>query len=178
MSAYVIELVNLYGTCTNDIIVPNYGMGRHFWTLSEEDVVEYFKHIWSTNLTYCASTTFIKLAILVQYLRLFDMQSKTARSLTWAMIVIVSLWGTIFFFLALFACKPIAKNWLWDLPGTCIAWGSKNPDALFATWAAHAASNMSLDFFILILPIPFLKRLRIQGRTRLGLIALFTMGGL
>jgi hypothetical protein len=37
---------------------------------------------------------------------------------------------------------------------------------------------MALDFFILILPIPFLKKLRIQGKTRLGLIALFTMGGM
>ena len=152
-------------------------MGQHYWNISEGNLHQYFKHIWSTNLTYCASTTFIKLAILLQYLRLFDMQSKVARTLTWILIVCIAMWGTIFFFLALFACKPIAKNWDFSLPGTCVAWGSKDPDAFFATWASHSASNMLMDFLVLLLPIPFLRSLRMQGRTRLGLIALFTMGG-
>jgi hypothetical protein len=47
----------------------------------------------------------------------------------------------------------------------------------FASWAAHAASNMMLDILVLLLPIPFLGGLRMGGKTRLGFICLFSMGG-
>jgi hypothetical protein len=158
--------------------MPDYGMGKHYWTLDDATKMEYYKHVWSTNVTYTSSTTLIKLAILFQYLRLFDMQSKAARSLTRILITLVAMWGTAFFFLALFSCKPIAKNWNFKLAGTCVAWGSKNPDEFFATWAAHAATNMIWDILVLALPVPFLKGLRVSGKTRAGLIALFTMGGM
>lgn len=144
----------------------------------KHDETDILKHIWSTNIIYTTSTTFIKLAILFQYLRLFNMQSKLARTITWCMLAFTAAWGTTFFLLALFSCRPIAKNWNFKLSGTCVAWGSKNPDIFFATWAAHAASNMLLDILVFLLPIPFLRGLRLQGKTRLGLLGLFTMGGM
>lgn len=106
------------------------------------------------------------------------MQNRFARLLTWAMIALTSCWGIAFFFLALFSCTPIQKNWKFELEGKCVAWGSKNPDIFFASWAAHSASNMMLDILVLLLPIPFLRGLRMGGKTRLGLIGLFTMGGM
>ena len=80
--------------------------------------------------------------------------------------------------LALLSCTPIAKNWEWDLPGKCVGWGSKDADEFFATWMAHASSNMCLDTLILALPVPFLNNLRMSGKTRAGLITLFVMGGM
>lgn len=62
------------------------------------------------------------------------------------------------------------------LPGTCVAWGSKDPKVFFATFAAHAATNMLFDILVFMLPTPFLRDLRMQGKTRLGLVALFTVG--
>ncbi|ORX92793.1 hypothetical protein BCR34DRAFT_500434 [Clohesyomyces aquaticus] len=114
-------------------LMPAAGMGHHFWTLDGAHLEEYFKWVWASNLTYTASTTFIKLAILFQYLRLFDMQSNVARRITKSMIIFVACWGISFFFLALFSCVPIKKNWIIETPGKCVAWGSKNGDVLFAT---------------------------------------------
>ncbi|KAF2279130.1 uncharacterized protein EI97DRAFT_456523 [Westerdykella ornata] len=160
-------------------LMPDYGLGKHFWTLTVAHRMEYFKHIWSTNAAYTASTTCIKLALLLQYLRLFDISSrKLPTTLTRAMIILISLWGATFFLLALFSCRPIAKNWNWMLPGTCVAWGSKDANVFFACWAAHAASNMMFDILVFALPTPFLRDLRMQGKTRVGLVALFSLGGI
>lgn len=88
------------------------------------------------------------------------------------------MWGLSFFLLALFPCQPIAKNWNPTLKGKCIGWGTKVPDQFFPMWAAHAATNMFLDVIVLLLPLPFLRMLRIAGKSRTGLIALFAMGGM
>jgi hypothetical protein len=158
--------------------VPAAGLGLHFWTLSEHNIEDYFRYIWATNVCYTSSTTMIKLAILFQYLRLFSERGSTPRRITIGMIVLVAMWGATFFLLALFACSPIRKNWKVDVPGKCVAWGSKNPDELFASFTAHSSSNMVLDLIVLLLPVPFLRRIQPQGRTKAGLLTLFFMGGM
>lgn len=87
------------------------------------------------------------------------------------------MWGFSFFLLALFPCQPIAKNWNPALKGKCVGWGSKDPNKFFSMWAGHAATNMFLDIVVLLLPLPFLGMLRLAGKSRVGLIALFAMGG-
>jgi hypothetical protein len=141
--------------------------------------------VWASNVAYCASTTFIKLAILFQYMRLFAETTTSttsplyrfARRCIWTLIIATALWGLTFFLLALFPCQPIAKNWNPFLKGKCVGWGTKDPDKFFSMWAAHAATNMFLDVVVLLLPLPFLGMLRLAGKSRVGLIALFAMGG-
>lgn len=159
-------------------LMPDDGMGLHFWTLPADLRMAYFKHVWATNVAYCFSTTFIKLAILLQYLRLFDTQHKTARKITWCLLVVTSLWGLVFALLSLFSCAPIAKNWDFTLEGKCVAWGSKDPNIFFATWTFHSASNMMIDILVLLLPVPFFRQLSSNGKTRLGLMSLFSMGAI
>lgn len=142
------------------------------------------QHIYITNIAYCASATFIKLAILFQYLRLFaeaantttSSQYRLARRITISLIVISSMWGIAFFLIAVFPCTPIAKDWNTQLEGTCFGWGSKVPDEFFAMFVGHSASNMVLDLLVLLTPVPFLSMLRIAGKSKAGLITLFTLG--
>ncbi|KAF1937794.1 hypothetical protein EJ02DRAFT_514971 [Clathrospora elynae] len=164
--------------------MPEDGLGLHFWTLGDQRVMSYFRHVYFTNIAYSASATFIKLAILFQYLRLFaeaalstsTAQYRLARRLTWFLIVLSTLWGLAFVLLALFPCNPIPKYWHPYLPGKCIGWGTKEPEELFAMFLGHALSNSLLDILILALPVPFLSMLRIAGKSRVGLITLFTLG--
>ncbi|KZM26914.1 uncharacterized protein EKO05_0010537 [Ascochyta rabiei] len=166
-------------------LMPYDGLGLHFYTLSSSEKEAYFKHIWASNVAYCASTTFIKLAILFQYMRLFDETTTSttssryhlARKCIWSVIIISAMWGFSFFILALFPCQPIAKNWNPTLPGKCVGWGTKDPDQFFRMWVAQAATNMFLDIIVLLLPLPFLGILRLAGKSRAALIALFALGG-
>jgi hypothetical protein len=43
-------------------------------------------------------------------------------------------------------------------------------------FATHAASNTFLDIMVLVTPIPFLGMLRLVGKSKAGLITLFTLG--
>lgn len=165
-------------------LMPHDGLGLHLWTLDWQHLLSYFKHIYSTNAAYCASSTLIKLSILFQYLRLFAEAAPSttatryqlARRLIWAMIVICAAWGLVFFPLALFSCNPIAKNWDPLRPGRCFGWGSKDPKDFFGMFLGHAISNCVLDIMVLLLPVPFITALRIAGKSRTGLIGLFIMG--
>ncbi|KAF2205381.1 hypothetical protein GQ43DRAFT_477437 [Delitschia confertaspora ATCC 74209] len=160
-------------------LMPSVGMGKHLNTLSFQQLTFFFKYVFASNLTYATSTTFIKLAILFQYLRLFDMRSPAARRITLGMIGVVSVWGLTFSLLILLSCIPIQKNWDIMRQGKCRAFGVKGVaegNELFASFAAHAGSNMLLDIVIWVLPIPFLRSLRMGGKTRVGMITLFIMG--
>lgn len=137
------------------------------------------QYVYAANVTYCSSTALIKIAILLQYLRLFDMGSKIARRICQVLIVITACWGLAFWLTALLGCMPIRANW--DLSITdkkCVMFGSKDPKVLFAAFTGHATSNMFLDVLVLLTPIPFLKGLRMQGKTRWGIGALFLIGGM
>ncbi|KAF1828952.1 hypothetical protein BDW02DRAFT_613550 [Decorospora gaudefroyi] len=166
-------------------IMPQDGLGLHLWTLDGHHLTTYFKHIYTANIAYTASATCVKLSILFQYLRLFAEEApskpsgqwRLARRLTWLLIVITSSWGLSFVLLALLACNPIAKNWYPFLSGKCIGWGSKDPDKFFAMFLGHGVSNSVLDILVLLLPVPFLITLRLAGKSRAGLITLFTLGG-
>lgn len=152
--------------------------------MSKSTLVNIDQHIYVTNAAYCISATFIKLAILFQFLRLFaetasstsTAQYRLARWVTIGLITICSLWGFAFCMLALFPCQPIDKEWNLQKPGKCIGWGSKDPEVFFPMFAGHSASNMVLDMLVLLLPIPFLGMLRLAGKSRAGLITLFTLG--
>ncbi|KAF2025079.1 hypothetical protein EK21DRAFT_93548 [Setomelanomma holmii] len=165
-------------------LMPRDGMGLHFWTLDYAHLLSYFRHIYSTNICYSASACFIKLAILFQYLRLFaEYESsmpanryRLARRTVLSLITLSSVWGLTFFLLAIFPCSPIAKNWNPFMKGTCFGWGSKEPKEFFAMFASHAASNTFLDILVLLAPVPFLGRLQLAGKSRAGLITLFTLG--
>ncbi|KAH9876632.1 hypothetical protein J1614_003764 [Plenodomus biglobosus] len=165
-------------------LMPRDGLGLHFWTLDARHREAYFRHVFTTNIAYCASSTFIKLSILFQFLRLFaetansthNRQYRLACRLTWSMIVITSVWGLSFFFVAIFSCDPIVKYWRPELEGRCFGWGSKEPAVFFAMFLGHSVSNSVLDLAVLALPLPFLGMLKLAEKSRAGLITLYSLG--
>ncbi|KAF2503359.1 hypothetical protein BU16DRAFT_521943, partial [Lophium mytilinum] len=159
---------------------PGAGLGQHMNTLSEKQLSDYFYYVFGANSCYIVSATLIKLSILLQYLRLFEESSnKWARRSCFIMLGVVSCWGIAFFFTQLCGCTPIKANWDLDIKGArCVMFGSKEPKELFAAFAGHAASNMLLDILILLLPVPFLSTIRLEGKRKKGIISLLVIGGI
>jgi len=165
-------------------LMPRVGLGLHFWTLSGKRLSSYFLHTYMANTAYCTSAVLVKLAVLSQFLRMFGetgksgptAQHRLARKLTWILIVICTIWGIAFVLLAVFPCRPISKYWIPQLEGRCIGWGSKVPEDFFRMFVTHAASNSGLDLLVLALPVPFFRMLRIAGKSRVGLITLYSLG--
>ncbi|KAF2804669.1 uncharacterized protein BDZ99DRAFT_425517 [Mytilinidion resinicola] len=176
-------------SCTAGSVIvclqPGAGMGKHMKTLPLDKLEQYFSYVFAANVTYCSSTTLIKIAILQQYLRLFEGASNLVRRICYVLIAVTGAWGISFSLVALLGCHPIRANWEAKYfldpklnAKHCIAFGSKDAGTIFRTFAGHASSNMFLDVLVLLTPMPFLKTLKMQGKTRWGIIALFAIGAI
>lgn len=60
------------------------------------------------------------------------------------------------------------KAWDHKVPGSCIN--------LTASWYANAAFSIVTDFIILLLPTPAISSLQLPRKTKIGLIAVFSVG--
>ncbi|KXH60897.1 hypothetical protein CSAL01_06384 [Colletotrichum salicis] len=117
-------------------------------------IVISFLIFYICNGTLPISTSLIKIAILLQYLRTFERGSKS-RIFTIVMICVVAMWGAAFIFLAWVPCIPVAAYWDWSMPyrGRW-GFGTQVAEELIRTYEAHATSNMILDFIIFAIPLP------------------------
>lgn len=94
------------------------------------------------------------------------------------LIVIVSIWGFAFSFMAWFPCFPVQQFYRLGSESNCYGYGSSNPMDVYNVVVASNATNMALDFIILVLPIPLLFSDGTIRRTKLGLVGLFFIGAL
>jgi hypothetical protein len=114
---------------------------------------------------YYAGLGAVKLAIMLQYLRVFAV--KMRKITIWAM-VIISGWSLSLVFVSIFTCHPVAGFWDKDIGATCI------PN--LPLWYINAGGNIITDAFIFILPLPVLWKLKLPKIQRLQLIGVFCLG--
>ncbi|KAI0018505.1 hypothetical protein F4780DRAFT_781351 [Xylariomycetidae sp. FL0641] len=125
--------------------------------------------------SYCLGTWLVKVALLLQYRRMFD--GGTSRALCNMMLIIVTLWGLAFFAVSFFPCWPVSAYWTHNRTGaTC--WAIGNPRIAPRILLSQAASNAFLDLVVLLLPFPRLIKRETSSRGMIGLFVLFTLGAL
>src|SRR5512140_724296 len=90
-------------------------MGRHFNTLSMHEMFNFLKHFYIGIIMYTLALTFIKLALLFQYLRVLSADSKRRRICKW-LIGLTSIWGFFYSIPACVPCYPVASTWDLSLP--------------------------------------------------------------
>lgn len=132
---------------------------------------------WIANATYPCSTCFIKLALLFQFLRVYDRGTRTWTT-TLAMIVVTGLWGLAYGILAWFPTRPLDAYWDLTKPAARYAYGSLDVETFVATYESHAATNMMLDTFVLAVAVPIFFRPGMRKNSYWGLISLFVLGGM
>lgn len=98
-----------------------------------------------------------KLSVLLFYRRIF--RGAHFNVATWILIGLVSVWMVAFFFANLFECVPISRAFI-NAPGM-----GGDPHCINAVpmYLSQVYSDMILDVFILILPIPLGKTLEAIG---------------
>ena len=161
-------------------IAVDYGLGKHFIPLGLEGMQQLIRRFYVVTGTYPLSSTSIKLALLFQYLRLFEKGSKS-RKTTFVVIGAVCIWGLAFGFLAWVPCIPVRAFWNWTIHDTQTrryGYSSEDQTAIVAIYVANAASNMILDLAILAIPMPSWKEKNMQGKTRIALSGVFVLGAM
>ncbi|KAF5507163.1 hypothetical protein CGCA056_v013842 [Colletotrichum aenigma] len=128
------------------------------------------------NAAYCMATTFIKLALLCQYLTMFDHGSLSYR-ISMVMLIITAMWGTAYSVIAWFPCNPVSAQWELTKPATG-RWGFGSDDlgVYKRTYISHVATNMILDMVVCGLPLPFAWGNGIRKRSVYGVVSLFILG--
>lgn len=126
------------------------------------------------RILYCINMFLIKLAILLQLLRVF-VPLKMRNAMFWACHALIWLnfiYYTIYVFLAIFYCNPVKKGWSQQLyppiEGSCLD--------LHAAYIAGAVINTASDFSIVILPQPVIWHLQLSTKRKVGLCVIFLIG--
>ncbi|KAK5114635.1 hypothetical protein LTR62_002208 [Meristemomyces frigidus] len=129
--------------------------------------LRYAKSVYASIIIYNAALFCIKMSLLFQYIRIFPQHGFRIACFTLMAVVIVysnwCVWSAIFF------CKPIAAFWDFDIAG------AKCFDKQ-AVWFANAAINIVTDIATVILPLPLVRQLNMQKRSKLALSGVFALG--
>ena len=114
---------------------------------------------------------FAKLCLLYFYRRVFSGAAFSVVTIT--TIILVVIWGVSFFFSTLFDCTPI--NLSLNLP-------PGNPEVYCINQTANfwglSISDVLVDLIILVIPFPFLWKLQMSTKHKLGVSSIFLLGAL
>jgi len=126
------------------------------------------KLILAGNIVYHLVTNITKASIITQYLRLFH--EPTMRRLchtTYILLFLAAAWGVLG---GTFVCTPVRKFWDLSVEGSC--WSASN------YWVSAAAVSVAMDFWVWMLPMPVIGKLRLGKRQMWGVVAVFALGGI
>ncbi|CAF9934880.1 hypothetical protein IMSHALPRED_009873 [Imshaugia aleurites] len=145
------------------------GAGRHQWDVNVINAVKVARTSNVGSIIYGPIIAIAKLAILLQYKRLFVAHKRNFVFYG----VHVLIWTNMVFylietFLEIFACTPREKIWNPLTPGHCI--GIENNYIAIGAW------NVLSDFLILILPMVAIWNLQMANARKIGVAAVFATG--
>ncbi len=133
--------------------------------------------IYVATATYPASSAFIKIALLLQYLRVFS--SPRIRIFCKIVLAITTISCLAFSVCSWFSCWPVSDFWsITILPQDARCWGFASRDKweFIKMMAAQVVSAAILDLVVFLVPIRLLFERGTSRSTRLSLAGLFVVG--
>lgn len=147
------------------------GLGKDIWTLSADHITNFLYDFYFLTIVYFVQVVLLKLTLLFFYLRIFP--GPGIRRYIWATVIFNVLFGIASVLVTIFACTPISYFWhSWDgeHKGTCISINHLG-------WA-NAGLSISLDLWMLGLPMSQLVGLRLHWKKKVGVAMMFVVGTL
>ncbi|ETS80652.1 hypothetical protein PFICI_08181 [Pestalotiopsis fici W106-1] len=149
-----------------------HGTGRHYWNLELDSMTTAFEWWYFAYLTYCTSMILVKSSIACFLLRLTpDRTHRIIIYIAWWLTVVC---GIIFFFIAMFQCRPISFFWTRVADpasgGSCIS-----IDTIVYVTYTYSAFSIITDFTFTILPIWMVWQLQMSLRTKIAIIPILGM---
>lgn len=90
------------------------------------------------------------------------------RCIAHSLLVVSILYGVVVFLEIFLICRPIAVDWNASVDGTC-------GDQIVA-YLILEVFGLLLDFAILVVPIPFVWRLKVERRQKISISFRFSIG--
>lgn len=124
------------------------------------------QNIYISISTYCATIGLTKIAILIQYHRVFPTQK--FRIWCWILLAIMISYTIATVVACIFVCTPVNKFWQPQVDGHCIN--------TFASWFSNAILNVVTDLVIIITPMPVIRSLKLPKKQKYLLMGVFAFG--
>lgn len=137
--------------------------------VSPEDLTKGLKIFYIGYVIYNMGITLSKLAALAFYARVFSRNSNKMffRTLQITATIILVVW-LVTIFTDMFQCTPIKKAWHPEIEGHCIN--------TWKWWLANGVFSITLDIWILLLPLPILWNLQLQASRKIFITIMFLCG--
>ena len=130
--------------------------------------------IYIGTSTYPLSSTFIKIALLLQYLGHF--KGRRIRILCKITLVITVLTGLAFAICSWFPCFPVASFWDFSLKGYCWGFASRDQLEFMRIMVTQVVLTAAVDLVVLLIPGWLYFQPDTTKTTRLSLLGLFVLG--
>ncbi|KZL79864.1 cfem domain-containing protein [Colletotrichum incanum] len=153
------------------LIIGYLGIGRDVWALSYDEITRFMQVFFAFEVIYTLSISALKASILFFYIRVFSMISSTFTLVLWTTQAFNLAFCVAFTVANLAQCRPFSNAWeAWDgnHPGYCIN--------VYALFISHAAINIALDVWLLVLPVTQVLWLNLRKRQKAEIMFMFGLG--
>ncbi|KAI9875186.1 MAG: hypothetical protein M1830_008779 [Pleopsidium flavum] len=131
-----------------------------------QPLINFLKDLIAIQILWATSLMFIKISILLFYMRIFEV--RFFRIAAQATMVFVVLWALSVILCGFLLCRPFAYNWDQSIPGSC---GHQ-----ILSYILTGALNICTDVMVLSLPIPMVWKLQTDRANKVALTAIFGLG--
>ncbi|KAI0377676.1 hypothetical protein F5Y04DRAFT_263932 [Hypomontagnella monticulosa] len=152
------------------IIITPRGFGTDIWAIHFDDITFIFKAMYAIFVLYSTCRQLVRLSILFFYHRILGRIPLAKRLIQYTFALIIGC-CVAFDFAIIFACTPVDYFWTrWDgeHEGHCI-----NINALL--WAGGIIA-LVVDIWVILIPIPFIMRLKLSARKKILAALMFAFG--
>ncbi|RMX85012.1 hypothetical protein D0869_04142 [Hortaea werneckii] len=153
------------------IIIPSVslGAGRHVQYLDPKDNIQGLRLNFVTQPLCLVALCLTKLSVGFFLLRLTP--SKRHVRIIWGVMILTLLSWLGNFLTVLLQCQPLRKVWDLSQPGRCIPQNQLKIAAFF-----NSSVSALTDLIFALLPIPLVRRLQMNRRTKVAIIAILSLG--
>ena len=151
------------------MLYPNFLFVSHAFALRHDTSANQEKSNVLAAIFFCAATGFAKASILLFYGRIFP--SRTFKLIILCLVIFTVSYSLASVLVNVFSCKPVSGSW--DLALATSAVCINRPVFYFA----QAGLGIFTDFATLVAPLPFLWKLQMPVRQKIGVSAVLMMGG-
>ncbi|SPQ21475.1 21ddf509-0fbb-4637-ba98-7ed8b8a61aa5 [Thermothielavioides terrestris] len=147
----------------------NHGLGTDVWAVEPDDITYLFTGFYISMLMYAASRLFIRHSIILFYLRIFTIGNP--RPIVIGTMVVNTALSVGVVLSVAFQCQPVSLFWTrWDLQheGHCLP-------SMPVFWSG-AIATMVMDVWVILLPLPYVARLQLSLKKRLGVSFMLAIG--
>ena len=151
-----------------------YGVGKHIDHVPPQDRPTAVMWRWIASLFYIAIAALVKVVVGLFLLRICSHQ-RWQRITLWTLITVVTLFNIMYFFIALFACRPVEYQWLrYDY----ILHDGECNSTLFATVPTYVSAFLSVlaDWILPLLPATLVWKTKMETRKKISVCAVLALG--